>query len=307
MNITRSAIAPLICATLLAVSAGGALAQDLAGTGTDIAAPAPTTGGDDFYGFSQLANIPGMGFMPGLITGEGVIDSKTPDLIMTVRGGVRFSPAYLGSSQGTVGPDAGFRFDYINFPGGFTVGSNQAIGFKEGFGLRGSARYLTRRDSNDYAEIRGLDNIPFSLETGLGLGYETRDYRVFGVMRYGIIGHNTWVGELGADAISYPIKGLTLALGPRIELGSNRFVNTYFGISPEESANSGLSAWDTEGGIYGAGMEVSARYQFNEQWGVEGLARWSHLMNSAGSSPVTSESEQYRIRFDLTRRISLDF
>lgn len=307
MNIDRLRVSSLLTLSLLASGAGGAFAQDLAGPGTDISVPAPETAGDDFYGFSQLANIPGLGFMPGLITGEGVIDSKTPDLIMTIRGGVRFTPAYLGASEGTVGPDAGFRFDYIGFPGGFTVGSNQAVGFKEGFGLRGSARYLTRRDSSDYEAIRGLDNIPFSIETGLGLGYETRDYRVFGLMRYGIIGHHTWVGELGADAISYPIEGLTLTLGPRVELGSDRFVSTYFGISPEESANSGLSAWDTQGGVYGIGIEAGARYQFNEQWGVEGLARWSHLQNSAGASPVTSEQEQYRIRFDLTRRISLDF
>ena len=77
-------------------------------------------------------------------------------------------------------------------------------------------------------------------------------------MRYGFIGHNTWVGELGADAIAYPIEGLTLTAGPRLQFGTDDFAETYFGISPVESVASGLDAYDASGGLLATGVE-SAR------------------------------------------------
>ena len=46
----------------------------------------------------------------------------------------------------------------------------------------------------------------WSVEAGLGLGYEQRNWRAFADVRYGFVGHNAWVGELGADAIAYPIE-----------------------------------------------------------------------------------------------------
>lgn len=274
-----------------------------------VAAIAVCVAGAAFAQTPGTAVAPRTTHLPGFITGQGVLDAEKPDLVMTVRAGVRFSPAYMGASEGKFGPDAGLRFDYIQFPGGFTMGSNETVGFQTGFGLRLSARYIRGRDSNDYPEIRGLDDIPTSFEAGLGLGYEQRNYRAFADMRYGIIGHHAWAGDIGADGIAYPIEGLSLTLGPRMSFGSDNFVETYFGISPSESAASGLPVHETSGGLYGAGVEVAARYLFNERWGVEGVARWTRLLDDAANSPITEDgsADQYRVRFDLTRRISLDF
>ena len=130
-------------------------------------------------------------------------------------------------------------------------------------------------------------------------------------MRYGVIGSNAWVGDVGADAIAYPIDGLTLTLGPRLNFGDDRFANTYFGISPEESARNGnLPAYDASGGLLGAGVELGARYLFNERWGVEGSAvlgpaaerRRRFADHRAGIGTTSTD-----VRIGLTRRISLDF
>lgn len=249
------------------------------------------------------------GILPAFIYGNGVFDSDRPDIVMTARGGVRFSPAYFGSTKIASGPDVGFRLDRLVLPGGFRIGSNDTVGFLHGFTPRVAARYIRGRHSDEHSEIDGLDDVPFSLELGFGVGYERRSYRAFADLRYGLIGHNTWAGDLGADGISYPYEGLTLTLGPRVSFGSQRFMNTYFGISPEDSEASGLASFAPEAGIYGAGMELGARYLFNERWGIEGAARWTRLLNSAADSPVVTggADDQYMVRFDLSRRISLDF
>jgi outer membrane scaffolding protein for murein synthesis (MipA/OmpV family) len=128
-------------------------------------------------------------------------------------------------------------------------------------------------------------------------------------VRYGFIGHNAWTGDIGADGIAYPMDGLTLTLGPRLGFGDNRFADTYFGISETESERSGLEAYDAKGGLLSAGVELGARYLFNDRWGVEGGASWGRLLNDAADSPITEEgsADQYRVRLGITRSISLDF
>jgi outer membrane scaffolding protein for murein synthesis (MipA/OmpV family) len=244
---------------------------------------------------------------PGLLDAGGLLDAPDPDMVVTLRAGVEVSPSYLGSDDYEFGPDFAVRFDFLRLPGGLTYGSSQTVGFRTGWGLQGSFRYLGERDSDD--EIEGLDDIDWAAEAGLGVGYEQRNWRVFTDVRYGFVGHNAWVGEIGADGIAYPIQGLTLTAGPRLSFGDNRFADTYFGISESESIASGLSAYQADGGLLGAGIEVGARYLFNERWGVEGAAGWQRLLNSAADSPVTElgSEDQYSVRVGITRRISLDF
>jgi outer membrane protein len=54
---------------------------------------------------------------------------------------------------------------------------------------------------------------------------------------------------------------------------------------------------------------LGARYLFNERWGIEGAARWTRLSDTAATSPIVENGtdDQYSVRFDLSRRISLDF
>jgi outer membrane scaffolding protein for murein synthesis (MipA/OmpV family) len=243
---------------------------------------------------------------PGILSAGGALDAQTPDIVATVRAGVAVSPSYFGSDEYRLGPDFSARVDYIRFPGGFEYGSSRTVGFRTGWGVQGSFRYIGERKDD---EIEGLDKVDWSAEVGLGLGYEQRNWRAFADVRYGVFGHNAWVGELGADAIAYPVTGLTLTAGPRFQFGTDNFAQTYFGISPEESDASGLDRFDASGGLLATGIEIGARYLFNERWGVEGAIGYDRLMNDAADSPITRQgsADQYSARVGITRRISLDF
>ncbi len=247
--------------------------------------------------------------LPGLLSAGGVLDDPDPDLVMTIGAGAAYAPAYFGSDEYEVGPTGAFRFDYVRFPNGFTFGSGNTVGFVEGFGLRGSANYIGKRNSSDYSEIDGLDDVDATLELGLGLGYEQANYRAFANARYGFFGHNAFVGDAGVDLISRPVQGLTLTAGPRINFGTDKFADTYFGISDAESAASGLAAYSADGGIISAGVEVTALYQFNPRWGLRADFTWDRLTNDAADSPITKQGsdDQFRVSLRLVRRISINF
>ena len=47
--------------------------------------------------------------------------------------------------------------------------------------------------------------------------------------------------------------------------------------------------------MLGAGVEVGARYLFNERWGVEGAVGYERLIDDAADSPITAQgsADQY--------------
>lgn len=246
---------------------------------------------------------------PGFFSEDGYLDAEQPDIIMRLRFGGQTSSAYFGSEDMVNSPDVAFRFDYIRFPNGFEYGSGQAVGFRRGWGLRGSARFIGARDPADYSELTGLKKVDWSQEFGLGIGYEEKAYRAFIDVRYGIIGHNSFVAELGADLISTPAEGWTMTLGPRLLLGSNRYMDTYFGVTADEAAASRYTEYNPYNGPVEAGLEFTARYDFNELWGLEAIVGWTRYMGDAADSPIVlgGSDENLKIEVGITRRISVDF
>ena len=246
---------------------------------------------------------------PGLLAAGGYLDHPDPDLVLSLGAGVAYRTAYPGSSELRFGPSLLFLPDYVRFRNGFEFGSGRSVGFREGFGIRGAFRLISERRGKDYPELTGLNDLDWSAELGLGIGYEQRGYRVFGDLRYGFIGHNGWVGQLGADVISRPVQGLTLTLGPRLDVGDDKFMSTYFSVSRAEAAASQFASYDAHAGVVSAGIEAAAIYQINQRWGVQGKVIWNHLKGDAAGSPITQlgSKDQYKVQLTVTRRISIDF
>lgn len=237
--------------------------------------------------------------------------APSPDLIFTVRGGVSASPTYFGSDTYEAGPDFGLSFQFVNLPGKRDIGSTDPNYRYTGFSPRGSLRLVKDRSAADSPELAGLNDIDMALELGLGLGYTSENFRAFGDVRYGVVGHEAWVGEFGADMIVRPTDRLTLTAGPRLFVADNSYATTYFGVSAAESVASGgaFAAYAPAGGALSAGFEVGATYSLNDKWGIEGAVRYDRLLNDAADSPITQQgsADQFSARLGLTRRFTLDF
>ncbi len=232
-----------------------------------------------------------------------------PAARFTIGAGAEYTPDYFGADDYSVGPAGELRFDYIRLPGGFEFGSQRAVGFVEGFGPRGSVRYIGSRKASDNPELRGLENVDAALELGLGLGYEAQYFRVFGDVRYGLLGHSAWVGDFGADAILRPNENLIVNFGPRADWGGTGFMNSYFRVSDSESSESGLDPFTPDNGFYSVGVELNARYSFSEAWGVEGTASYDRLIGDAADSPIVEigTQNQYGVSVMITRSLTLGF
>ncbi|MEH6834397.1 MULTISPECIES: MipA/OmpV family protein [Falsihalocynthiibacter] len=240
---------------------------------------------------------------------NGYLDSADPDMVIGIRLGAQRESAYFGSSDLENGPGGSVRFDYVRFPNGFEYGSGQTVGYRTGWGLRGSARFIGERNSADYPELAGLSDVDWTQEFGFGVGYEEKHFRGFADVRYGFFGHQSFVGEAGFDVIATPAEGWTLTLGPRLLIGSDKYTQTYFGVTADEPAASQYSEYDPNGGLVSAGVVLGARYDFNERWGIEAVAGYSRFVGDAGNSPIVlgGSDESLKIEVGITRRISVDF
>jgi outer membrane scaffolding protein for murein synthesis (MipA/OmpV family) len=229
-------------------------------------------------------------------------------LSFTLRGGLSTQPEYPGADEYEFGPDLGFQFGSLEF-GRFGIGDPNPGLVPTGLGVRGSFRYVGERDSSDFDAIDGLDDVDDAVELGLGLSFRQDAYQVFGDLRYGIIGHDSFVGEIGADVFVRPTDRLTINAGPRVFFGQEDYAEEYFGVSQAEAAASGLDAFDADGGALSAGLEVGARYRINDDWGIEGAVTYDRLIGDAEDSPITEagSADQYGVRLGVTRRITFGF
>ena len=234
--------------------------------------------------------------------------AASPDLIFRLGAGVSYGPAYFGSKNNQAGAVGSFGFQFLRGPGGLTLGSD--IGAtRYGLAPRGSFRVIGKRSATDHAELTGMVDVPLSVEVGFGLGYTAQNFEAFADVRYGAIGHHAFVGELGADLVMRPSDRLTLKVGPRLLVGSNRFNDTYFGVTAAEASGPALTPYNPGSGAVSAGVEVAASYAMTDVWNLDGALRYDRFLGDAKASPIVRQGsdDQLRLTIGISRLISLDF
>ncbi|MEX3316815.1 MipA/OmpV family protein [Sulfitobacter sp. PS-8MA] len=222
-----------------------------------------------------------------------------------LRGGLGVAPEYPGSSSYHATPDLGFTFGALEW-GGRKIGAGIGNAPKTGFGLTGSFRYLGERDASDHPELAGLEDIDAAVELGFGVVYREVNWQVFGKVRRGFGGHEGVTGDIGADVIFRPDERWTITAGPRFSLGNDRFADTYFGVDTRTPT---FAAYEAEGGLLGAGVEIEATYRLDEAWALEGAVAYEHLLNDAADSPITQagSEDQWTMRLGVSRAFNWRF
>jgi outer membrane scaffolding protein for murein synthesis (MipA/OmpV family) len=216
--------------------------------------------------------------------------------------GPAFGPGYFGDEDLDPGVAGKFQLERLQF-GSLSAGGDGDYGL--GFG--GSVRFIGARNASDFDELAGMEDIDASLELGGEVEFTAPGYEVFANLRYGVIGHESMVAEVGGDVLYQASDQLSLKAGPRLLLGDDDYAQTYFGVSAAEGAASAFDAFDARGGIISAGAQAEATYAINDDWEVIGTLRYDQLRDDAADSPITQTEDQFSGSIVLTRRITFGF
>jgi outer membrane protein len=232
-------------------------------------------------------------------------ERRARTFVLELGGGVLVQPAYEGADDYSVSPWPLVDLKFLSVPGLFTLGGRP----EEGLILSPSFRVVGERQSDDYDELEGLDDIDTAFELGGTVGYRYEMVRGFASARRGFGGHEGFVGEVGADLVLAPTDRIALSIGPRLNFAGSDYMDTYFGVSEDEAADSDFSEYDADGGLKGVEIEAEARYALTQNWSVVGSAGWERLVGDAADSPIVERGDEnqftaglgltYRFQFDL--------
>lgn len=212
----------------------------------------------------------------------------TRDRIVTVGMGADLTPNYPGSNAYSFGPFPDFGIRREGEEPAFEAGDESA-----GFAILNlgpisigpaAAIVYGRRQEEVGAPIAEVD---LTYEVGLFVeAFLTEHLRLRAEARRGINGHSSWTGDIGADFIIHLAEASHLAIGPRLRIGEDRFMDTYFGVTPAVAAAAALPQFDPGGGIWSAGATASFNTELSQSWGLYGYARYERLVGDAADSPI---------------------
>ncbi len=226
-----------------------------------------------------------------------------PSISFALGLGAQSSPGYFGADTNAVGPTGSFALGALSL-GPVTLGGGDA---DDGFGPRGSFRIVSSRAAADFPELAGMTDLDLAVEVGGGVQYSAPNFDVFADLRYGVIGHESMVAEVGGDVIYRATDQLTFRAGPRLFWGSDDYAQTYFGVTSAESEVSSFAAFDARGGWLSQGVKAQATYQITDDWGVTGTLRYDQLRDDAADSPITQTTDQVSASVVITRKVAFRF
>ena len=216
------------------------------------------------------------------------------------------TPSFPGSSVVRPYPFPGFSVRGAGEPERFSApddGFGVPVFEADGLRMGPVANFVFRRGNRD--GLFGLHQVGLTHEVGGFAEYFAFDhFRARAELRQGVDGHEGFVASLGADFFGES-NSFRLSLGPRLNLGDNRYANAYFSVTPAEAILNGrLEPYQASGGFTSAGGVATVRYDFTPNLNATIYTGLQRLTGSVGGSPIPNmvgSRDQFTAGVSLSR------
>lgn len=257
---------------------------------------------------ATLAASLSTGWAADAVVSEETVDVEIPAAVQTrqivfdIGGGATLSSKWPSSKIYEPGALPLFALQYLRLPYFGEVVTDKVRVFT----LYPSFNYVQERESSDASYLAGIPDRDFALELGPGAAVRIGAFRGWAEMRYALTGHNGFVGDFGVQYATSPIDRLQIAIGPRVGLASDNYMEAYFGVPNSATA---LSAYDPDGGFKDVGFTLDASYRISEQVRIVGRGGYRHFVGDALDSPITKagNDQEFSIGLGLTYRFGFNF
>jgi len=215
--------------------------------------------------------------------------AASPDgYIVTLQAIGAVAPSFPGSAVVRPYPFPGVSVRGIGEPERFSApddGFGVPVFEADGLRMGPVANFVFRRGNRD--GLFGLHHVGITHEVGGFAEYFAFDhFRARAELRQAVDGHEGFVASLGADFFGES-NSFRLSLGPRLNLGDNRYANAYFSVTPVEAILNGrLEPYQASGGFTSAGGVATVRYDFTPNLNATVYTGLQRLTGSVGGSPI---------------------
>jgi outer membrane scaffolding protein for murein synthesis (MipA/OmpV family) len=226
-------------------------------------------------------------------------------IFFTVSGGLVSAPSFLGSGQASVyalpniSVAIGDRLNVSLLDGvSYDVYKDDNLtagaAFTYDFGREDSpSGHTLLLSSVPNSEIAGLGDIEETAEVGGYIEYNYGNMQATLEIRKGVDGgHDGIVGDVDVT-YNAPVeifgKQSDISFGPTASFSDDNYASTFFDVSPAQSAVSGISEYDAEGGLMSYGLHASAYVPLNQNVALVGFAAFDQLTGDVGDSSIVQE------------------
>lgn len=230
--------------------------------------------------------------------GGAAVESEEPDFTdylarrqLTLGGGAILAPRYEGSDEFRTRPvpfvSLSFGESIVVDPTGlqFTVFRDENLSFR----LR--AGYAPGRKEKDSDDLDGLGDIDAGAVIGGTASYQLGRVELYGTLEKTIGGAEGLQATLGS-AVTHREGRFLFSAGGSATWADGTYMDAFFGVTPAQSARSGLSAYDPEAGLKRVDAEAFVTYLPSDHWIARAKVGVGYLLGDAADSPVVREEFQ---------------
>jgi outer membrane scaffolding protein for murein synthesis (MipA/OmpV family) len=230
---------------------------------------------------------------------------------------VGYGPGNPGAQRNTLSLTPGFalRWGRVSFAsrsafsvrgveaatgGGLRLELAQTGRLRAGLGLRLDGG----RSESDSEELRGMGDIPGTVQLRLSVSYRLDDgWRLRAATVFDALGRGNGVQgdfQINRDLSLTP----TLSANAGLALGwsNRRHMQRYFGVTPEQSQSSGYPITTSSAGLRDVTLAAGMRQALGRHWTVFGSASATRLLGQAASSPLTRRPQNWGLGVGLVYR-----
>ena len=215
--------------------------------------------------------------------------------------GVTYRPDYEGSDnyEGKIALFGRYNMEsgrYISLGG--TAGSERAARLKMNILTSETAweigpviQYRFKRGGNvENNKVSHMQTVPNEQEAGGFVGYHLGSLFLSMTGVYDISGESDGTLFYFNGLYRMPVNDqFEMAVGAQTTWASNDYMETYFGVSGPNAANSGLPRYSADSGLKDAGLGLTGHYKFTKTWGMIGNVSYTRMLNDAKDSPLVKQ------------------
>ena len=215
---------------------------------------------------------------------------------VSVGGGVGFAPDYEGSEDYEAVP---VPFADVKFGNGMFV---KLLGLNLRANLIPSAmwrlgpvyNYRGERDNVNNSAVDDMKKVSDANELGIFGGFDINNWFVsLEFLADTGNAHEGWYSTLKGGYNWIINNSWALSIGVSTTYADDDYMKTYFGVSAQDSARSGLSQYDADSGIKDIGLDLGVNWMINQNWSTKGIASYTQLVGDADDdSPVVDQGNE---------------
>jgi outer membrane protein len=235
--------------------------------------------------------------------------SPPSDWTLDIGPGVVVGPWFEGSANYRVLPipNLDLRYRQDKFFVSARDGAGATLLDLDGFKLGPILRYRFARNEGDGGYLRGMGNVPFTVEGGGFVRYDLPYVSAKAELRRGLGGSNGLVFDALIDGKVRLGSTVFLSAGPRLSVADATYNQAYLGVNAGQSANSGYVEYYPGAGLRSVGAGASGVWRVSDKLTFVAFGSYSYLGDAAGNSPIVNGPGGSRSQFIVGSALSWRF